>query len=156
MACYRQHPAFGDQWDGQAIDSSLSLATEMPFVDAKHWIFSTFQQPQLWWTPALFWKWMPPSFPRGCPHLPHSGCVSAGNRWQALEDDSCLRTKPYWHMGITDWNGFSAICHWRGKLGWFNSTNLISSFYCLFSTCRETFCSIFFYPTSSWNTAFMP
>lgn len=88
---------------------------------------------------------MPPSFPRGCPHLPHSGCVSAGNRWQALEDDSCLRTKTYWHMGITDWNGFSAICHWRGKLGWFNSTNLISSFYCLFSTCRETVFLLYFF-----------
>lgn len=137
MAYSRQHPAFGDQWNGHAIDSSLSLAightTAMLFVDDERWIFSTFQYTQVWWIATLFWKWMPSSFPKGCTYLPHSAYVREGNRWQALEDYSSLRTKPYPCMDITDWNVFSAICQWRWETDWSAPTDLL----CPFSTHRE-------------------
>lgn len=149
MAYCRQHPVFGDQWNGQAIDSSLSIATgritEILFVGGEHWIFSTFQYPQLWWLAALFWKRMPPSFPEGCTYLPHSAYVSEGNRWQALEDYSSLTTKPYWCMDITDWNVSSAICQWRRETDWSTSTGFLRFLsQCLFNLQTECSCSLFF------------
>lgn len=140
MAYSRQHPAFGDQWNGQAIDSSLSWATgctaEMLCVDGERWIFSTFQYPQLWWIAALFWKWMPPSFPGGCTCLPPGAYGRVGDRWRAREITAPLEQNQI-GRGQNWLKCFSAICQWRAETDWSTSASLLQ-FYCPSPTCRDT------------------
>lgn len=132
MAYSRQHPAFGDQWNGQAVDSSLPWATgctaEMLCVDGERWIFSTFQYPQLWWVAALFWKWMPPSFPGGCTCLPPrmAGWVTDGGLGRIaapLEQNQIGRGQNWLKC-------FSAICQWRGETNWATSASLLQFSHC--------------------------